>query len=195
MLAFGAAVVARLGNPDSGEWDSKLVAWAGAVAFLLLCVGAVLSLAGEIRRVLAPRMGESHASVVRLAIVLIGAVVALMVMLGLLNLPVGQLVLGGALTGVLVGIAGQQTLANVFAGLVLLYARPFGIGDRVHIKSGPLGGEMDGRVLEIGLLYVRLECEGGEFAVPNSLMQSAAVGRIDGGGTTAEAAASKQIGS
>jgi Mechanosensitive ion channel, beta-domain len=116
---------------------------------------------------------------VRLLLVLIGGLATLVLTLQLLNLPVGQLVLGGALTGVLVGIAAQQTLANLFAGIILLLSKPFVVGDDVHLWSGPLGGEFDGTVLEIGLTYVRLEASTGEFRLPNAQVLSAAVGPRD----------------
>jgi len=180
VIAGCLAVVSRIGNPDSREMTYRLMAWVGALGFLAFAMAAVVSLGGELRRVSVPRLGEGRAAIVRLAIVLAGGVFALIIMMGLVNLPVGQLVLGGALTGVILGIAGQQTLSNVFAGIVLLYARPFDIGDRVHIRSGPLGGELDGFVAEIGLLYVQVESDEGSFAVPNSLMQSAAVARVAG---------------
>ena len=56
---------------------------------------------------------------------MVGYLVALLLALGLTNYPVGHLLLGGAILGVILGIAAQQSLGNVFAGLVLLAARPF----------------------------------------------------------------------
>ena len=47
--------------------------------------------------------------------------------------------MGGAITGVVVGIAAQQTLGNFFAGLVLLFARPYVPGQRVPVTSGAMG--------------------------------------------------------
>lgn len=43
---------------------------------------------------------------------------------------------------VMVGIAAQQSLSNLSARLVLLFARPVNLGDQVLIKSGALGGEL-----------------------------------------------------
>jgi small-conductance mechanosensitive channel len=111
--------------------------------------------------------------------VLIGTLTTLVLTLQLFNLPVGQLVLGGALTGVLVGIAAQQTLANLFAGIILLLSKPFVVGDDVRLWSGPLGGEFEGTVLEIGLTYIRLEAANGEFRLPNAQVLSSAVGPRD----------------
>ena len=48
----------------------------------------------------------------------------------LFALPLGNLLIGGAVTGMILGIAAQQSLSNVFAGLVLLFARPYIPGER-----------------------------------------------------------------
>ena len=63
----------------------------------------------------------------------------------MLGLPFERLLLGGAVTGVILAIAPpQQALSNTFAGVVLLVARPFNPGDHLRIRSGALGGEFDG---------------------------------------------------
>ena len=64
--------------------------------------------------------------------------------------------LGGALTSVFVGIAAQQSLSNVFAGIVLLLARPFRVGDSIRLQAGALGGQISGTIVEVGITYVRL---------------------------------------
>jgi small-conductance mechanosensitive channel len=100
----------------------------------------------------------------------------LLATLGLLSVPIQQLLLGGALTGVIVGIAAQQALGNVFAGLVLLLARPFNVDDAIRIRSGTLGGELLGRVIAVGLTYVTLETADGLLLVPNSVMLASGIG-------------------
>jgi hypothetical protein len=96
--------------------------------------------------------------------------------LGLLAVPVKHLLVGGALTGIIVGIAAQQALGNVFAGLVLLLARPFNVGDRILLRHSTLGGELRGPVSAMGLTYVTLEMDAGPLSVPNNLMLGARIG-------------------
>src|SRR6478672_7156353 len=112
------------------------------------------------------------------ALVLIGAITTLIVTLALFGIPVGQLLLGGALTSVFVGIAAQQSLSNVFAGLVLLFARPFQVGDAVRLQAGALGGTLDGIVTDIGITYVRFDTDGSVMSIPNSQVLNAVVGPI-----------------
>jgi Mechanosensitive ion channel len=149
-----------------------------AAAFCALASVATLDLASKAQALLGPAAGPSHAAIVRYALLLIGGVVTLIVTLGLLGIPIGQLVLGGALTSVFVGIAAQQSLSNVFAGMVLLLARPFKIGDPIRMQAGALGGQISGVIVEVGITYVRLATATGEINIPNSQVLNAVVGPL-----------------
>ncbi len=83
--------------------------------------------------------------------------------------------LGGAFTAVVVGLAAQQTLGNLFAGTVLLSARPFRVGDRVRLQAGGLAGEVEGTVSSLGLLYTVFANGEDLILIPNSIVLSAAV--------------------
>jgi hypothetical protein len=127
------------------------------------------------RPALQPVAGSAHAAVVRYSIVLFGAIFTLVIGLALFKIPVGQLIVGGALTTILIGIAAQQSLSNVFAGLVLLLSRPFNVGETIQLRSGAMGGLIDGVVTEIGITYVRLDTTDGPMSLPNSQVLAAAV--------------------
>ncbi len=180
LLALGAMAGSFLAREHAKDLQDKLplelVAAGCAAAFFIFAFSATLGLSGRARDILLPRVGTTHAMMVRLVLVLIGGLATLVLTLQLFSLPVGQLVLGGALTGVLVGIAAQQTLANLFAGIILLLSKPFVVGDDVRLWSGPLGGQFEGTVMEIGLTYVRLQASDGEFRLPNAQVLSSAVG-------------------
>jgi small-conductance mechanosensitive channel len=162
----------------SGHLPSQIIAAATAVAFCVFGSIATYGLSGNARSVLQPRAGASHAAVVRYALLLIGGFTTLVVTLVLFDVPVGQLVLGGALTSVFVGIAAQQALSNVFAGIVLLLAHPFRVGDTIRLRAGAIGGQIDGTVTEIGITYVRLDAGGSIMSVPNSQVLNAIVGPV-----------------
>src|SRR5215469_894495 len=173
----------------SGHTINQIIAAATAVAFCVFASAATIGLSGKARDVLQPVIGTSHSAVVRYALVLIGAVTTLVVTLVLFDVPVGQLLLGGALTSVFVGIAAQQALSNVFAGLVLLLARPFKVGDSIRLRAGALSGELGGTVSEIGITYVRLATADGMVSVPNSQVLNAVVGPLPPGTRLAPPAA------
>ena len=164
---------------DTANVPSKII-WAGcAVAFCVLGSIATIGLSGNARTVLEPRFGAAHAAVVRYGLLLIGAFATLVITLLLFGVPVGQLLLGGALTSVFVGIAAQQALGNVFAGMVLLLAHPFSVGDTISLRAGALGsGPLEGTVTEIGITYVRLDTGASIMSVPNSQVLNAVVGPL-----------------
>jgi hypothetical protein len=160
---------------------NQVIAAASAAAFCVFASVATIGLSGKARDVLKPVAGASHAAVVRYALVLIGAATTLVVTLVLFGVPVGQLLLGGALTSVFVGIAAQQALSNVFAGLVLLLARPFKVGDSIRLRAGAISGEIGGTVSEIGITYLKLATPDGVLSVPNSQVLNAVVGPLPPG--------------
>ncbi len=185
LFAIAAAVISDQARHDSSPIfsDTSHLAvrfiWAAmAVAFLVFGSIATYSLAGKIRELLQPRTGTAHAAVAGYIILIIGAFATLVITLELFAVPIGQLVLGGALTSVFVGIAAQQALGNVFAGLVLLFARPFQVGDAVRLQAGALGGALDGIVTNIGITYVRFDTGGSVMSIPNSQVLNAVVGPI-----------------
>ena len=139
---------------------------AASVAFFLFAGLATAGLAGKAREVLQPKIGTSHAAVIRYTMVLLGGLATILVTLQLFGIAITQLLLGGAFATVLIGIAAQQSLFNVFAGIVLLLARPVNVGDLVSIRSGALGGELRGTVAEIGITYVRLDAPDGPLHLP-----------------------------
>jgi len=75
------------------------------------------------------------------------ATLVLLGILQLLNVNLSSLLVGGAVTGVVVGIAAQQSLGNFFAGLVLMFARPYIPGQRVIVRSGGMGGPFEGEIV------------------------------------------------
>ena|SRR5580700_7856255 len=77
--------------------------------------------------------------------------ITLLIALSVAGVEARTLLVGGAFTAVILGLAAQQTLGNLFAGVVLLSARPFQVGDRVRLQGGPLAGQIEGTVSSQGL--------------------------------------------
>lgn len=178
-LALACLAAAELGKHDHlDNATAKGLIYGGAIGFFLFGTAAVFGLSGQARHFMEPVIGAAHAGVARYALVLAGVFTALVVALNLASVPVGQLVLGGAVTGVLLGIAAQQSLANLFAGMVLLFARPFRVGDKVRFRAGALYGMIEGTVTDISITYVRLETAEGVVFIPNSQALAATVGPV-----------------
>ncbi|HZR47269.1 MAG TPA: mechanosensitive ion channel family protein [Candidatus Manganitrophaceae bacterium] len=78
---------------------------------------------------------------------------------------------GVSIASVVIGLAAQNTLGNLIAGISLVLYRPFQIGDRIQI-TGPTGLET-GEVENLTLGYTVLKTfDNRRIVVPNSTMAS-----------------------
>lgn len=148
-----------------------------ATVVALLIVG--WSLARNFGRSLGPllfrRLDPATAGTVGFLIRLVTILVATLVALRIAGLSTRSLTVGGAFTAVIIGLAAQQTLGNLFAGLVLLSARPFRVGERVRLQGGGLAGRIEGTVSQLGLLYTVFADGEEEIMVPNNVVLNVAV--------------------
>lgn len=155
-----------------------LITICASLAFLILAVASTFAFAGWARDTLQRFIGAAYGAIVRYVMILIGISLVMLVTLSMLGFRIAQLVVGGAVTGVLLTIAAQQSLSNVFAGVMLQFARPFRVGDQVRIRSGALSGTIEGTVVEFSITYVRLETADGLIFLPNSQVLAAAVSPV-----------------
>lgn len=160
---------------DPATATERILLFAGATLLLLAGVGAVRSVGTGVRKIATSNQAEARGATLAFIISLIGYTIVLLAGLGVVGVNLQGLLVGGALTGVVVGIAAQQTIGNFFAGVVLMTAKPFVVGDAVMIRSGPLGGEYTGVVSNMSLFYVALATDTGEVLLPNSGVLAAAV--------------------
>ncbi len=122
------------------------------------------------------RMDPGTAGTVGFLIRLATIAIMILVALWVAGVKPQTLAVGGAFTAVIVGLAAQQTLGNVIAGMVLLSARPFKVGERVRLQAGVVGGVAEGTVSSLGLLYTTL-IQGGsdKMMIPNNVVLAAAI--------------------
>ena len=175
---WGAAIAppSPIAGHSAGPSEAARLAYiCGATAFLVLGMAAAVGLSGMVRVTSQPLIGQAHAGVLRYVLVLVGVFAVLTFSLAIARIDVKQLLVSGAVAGVLLGIAAQQSLANLFAGLVLLFARPFRVGDHVRFRAGALSGQIEGTVVDVSLTYVRMQTEEGQVLLPNSQALAAAV--------------------
>jgi small-conductance mechanosensitive channel len=181
LLAVAGAIVSQFSGVNGyAAWHAadraqKLIWVSGLAAFFIFGMAAAIGLSARLRSALQPLIGQAHAGVLRYVLLLAGVFAILTITLAIVGVSPDRLVLGGAVTGVLIGIAAQQSLANLFAGLVLLFARPFRVGDLVRFRAGALSGEIEGVVTDLSLTYVRLQTAQGTMMLPNAQALAAAV--------------------
>jgi small conductance mechanosensitive channel len=121
------------------------------------------------------RMDPATAGTVAFLIRLASSVILLVVALNIVGFHSSTIAAGGAFTAVIFGLAAQQTLGNVIAGMVLLSARPFRVGERVRLQAGAVGGYIEGVVASLGLLYTTLVRGKDRILIPNNVVLAAVV--------------------
>ena len=90
--------------------------------------------------------------------------------LTLWGLDLSGLLVGAGFLGIVVGMAARQTLGSMIAGFVLMFSRPFTIGDWVEI------GSEEGIVTDITIMNTRLRNFDGEaIVIPNDIASNRAV--------------------
>jgi small conductance mechanosensitive channel len=151
------------------------VRYATAVALVILGWSLARSLAVGVAPSLFRRMDPGTAGTVGFLIRLISIVIVAVAALRLVGLSASSLAVGGAFTAVVVGLAAQQTIGNVFAGVVLQSARPFRVGERVRLRGGTLAGEAEGIVGSLGLFYVTFIDGANRTLIPNSVLLQTAI--------------------
>jgi small conductance mechanosensitive channel len=164
-----------------GNWAA--VAWASAAAFLPRLFAALLILvfglalagwaAGAARRLsersgrIDPTLRPVIGAVVRYGLLIL-VLVAVLAQIGVQTASV-LAVLGAA--GLAIGLALQGTLSNVAAGIMLLWLRPFRVGDAIERDGG-----IAGTVEELDLFHTQIRTFDGVYRfVPNAQLWNAAL--------------------
>ena len=149
------------------------------LACALALVGLGAWFARDAGRALGPALSKhvdvGTAGTIGFIVRLVLLVAALLVALRIAGLTPRTLAVGGAVTAIVLGLAAQSTIGNLFAGLLLLSVQPFRVGDRVRLQAGNLAGVLEGTVSQLGLLYVTLTQGDDVILVPNNTVVTAAI--------------------
>jgi len=92
---------------------------------------------------------------------------AFTIILALWDVNVGGILVGAGFLGIVVGMAARQTLGALLAGFVLMFSRPFEIGDWIQV------GDYEGIVTDITIVNTRIQTFDGEYVmIPNDVVSS-----------------------
>jgi small conductance mechanosensitive channel len=148
-----------------------------AIAIIILILG--VAIAKWAARAIAAAMAETHgvdptarpvlATAARYAVLILTFIAAL----SQLGVQTASLLAALGAAGLAIGLALQGTLANIAAGVMLLWLRPFRVGDYIEVITAQV---IAGRVREIGLFASTLETFDGLYVfAPNSTIWSFAL--------------------
>jgi small-conductance mechanosensitive channel len=176
VVALIVGVLVAFGHRrDLFPGGGSLVKIATVAALVVLGWALARSLGRGIAPGLYRRLDPGTAGTVGFLVRLLAIAGMLIVALRVAGLDAGALAVGGAFTAIVLGLAAQQTLGNLFAGLVLLSTRPFRVGERVRLQGGPLAGTVEGIAASLGLFYTTLVSGANRIMVPNSVILQIAV--------------------
>ncbi|BBD72380.1 mechanosensitive ion channel protein MscS [Sulfodiicoccus acidiphilus] len=189
-LVVGAAVyfLAKLGVlPDVySEYYYAAIWVAGVIVITYL-------LSTFIQRKASSVLGAPNASTLSFVVRLVGYVLAIAGFFVLLKIGLGAALAAGGFAGLVLGLASQDVLSNVFGGIMILVSRPYKIGDRVTISTWQYGllaptyppkfwsadfliPGYTGVIVDISLLYTTFVTdENVPIKIPNSIMVQAAI--------------------
>jgi small conductance mechanosensitive channel len=132
--------------------------------------GFASALGKTITPVVMKRLDPGIAGTIIFAIKLIAIVLIGVVALRIAGVKAATLAVGGAFTAVVIGLAAQQTLGNVFAGVVLQATRPFKVGERVRLAGIGVSDAVEGTISSLGLFYTTLLQDNERMLIPNNML-------------------------
>ena len=157
--------------PGYGQWIRI------GTVLMLVIVGSAAT--HWLSRLLSPRlyrrMDPATAGTTGFVIRLLATAAVVILALRIAGVTSSTLAVGGAFTAVLLGLAAQQALGGIFAGIVLQSTRPFRVGERVRLVGGALAGSLEGTVSSLGLFYTTLSQGADRLLVPNNVLLSLVV--------------------
>ena len=172
LVVWGIADMAATLRPFLADRDSALVPTVQTIVLIMLAFVASDQLQRWINRfstALSDFTDHQKEILLRVGQVTIFVTVGATIF-AVWQINVGGLLVGAGFLGIVVGLAARQTLGSLIAGFVLMFSRPFTIGDWVVI------GDQEGIVTDITIFNTRLENFDGEFVVlPNDSVSDSAI--------------------
>jgi MscS family membrane protein len=148
---------------------------AGALTFVAIKVLDILLAAWKRRHAQESegRFNDQLFSVIRVSLNTFVIVVAVLVTAQNMNINITAAIASLSIGGLAVGLAAQDTLANLFGALAVFVDKPFRVGDQIKVDG------TEGKVEAVGLRSTRLRStEGHLVAVPNKTVGSATITNI-----------------
>jgi len=190
LILCASSVVALFARylADSGRVPESYVL---PIYVVITLVGGYLAIRivnGMIERVVEPALGVTRAKGVKNLFQVLAVIVLAVFVFATLGVNLTAALIGAGFLGIVLGLAAQQVLGNVFAGLSMLVSKPFEIGDRVTIATSSYGltgstyahesqtSGFTGVIQDLGIFFTRVLLDNGTPVVfPNSVVIGALI--------------------
>ncbi len=146
-----------------------------AFAIFIFWVGTRLtSVAGNIAarfvRRARPQDSEAFIHAVQRIVGIVGIVLSLSVMLSILGVDINSLVTGLGLTSLALGFALKDTIEQSLTGVLILFQRPFKVGDVIEIDN------VEGTVMDVAIRTTNIRTFDGLYVlIPNNRVYQAVI--------------------
>ncbi len=187
LAALAAALVVRYLS-DRGEISGGYVPPINAVIVLVGGYLAIRAVTRVIGRVAEPAFGMTRTRGLENVFQVLAWIVVFVFVFAVFGFNLTAALIGAGFLGIVLGLAAQQVLGNIFAGLSMLASKPFEIGDRVKLATSSYGltgstyshesetSGFTGVVQDVGIFFTRVQLDNGIPAVfPNSVVIGALI--------------------
>ncbi|MFP3200763.1 MAG: mechanosensitive ion channel family protein [Sulfolobus sp.] len=193
IIAIGLAVGTAYIISDILKLPIDIINVVDTVIIVLVGIISVNLIAKSLKSKVGDYIGKTTSESISLVVQILGYTIIGIIALTTLHVGISSALFGGTVLGLVLGLAIQTSLSNVFAGLFLILSKPFNIGDRVTITTWQYGllapayppkfwsndfliPGYTGIVTDISLMYTTiLTDENVVMKIPNSIMIQAAV--------------------
>jgi small-conductance mechanosensitive channel len=156
--------------PLNGPADSTAL-WLRAVGGAWWLFGSRIIVAGLVFVLRRARRSREARLLPELCGAAVYIATAAVVLNSVFALPVIGVVATSGVVAIVFGLALQNTLADVFAGIAVGIEGPFKLGDRINISE-----KIEGQVVQINWRSIRIQTDGDDMAIiPNSLIAKAEI--------------------
>ncbi len=113
----------------------------GVVYIILILISGVLivNFLSDIIEAKANNKNKQVSNTIVFVVRLSGYIIVIAIALASFKIGLTSVILGGGFIGVVVGLAAQASLSNFFSGIVLLFSKPFNIGDNITLSTWQYG--------------------------------------------------------
>ncbi|HPE34189.1 MAG TPA: mechanosensitive ion channel [Bacteroidales bacterium] len=149
-------------------------------SIVLILIGfLIIKIVIKIMEVIAERSTKLRItikSLIPIIRIIIWILISFIIIRGIYNPPIETLVAMTASVAIAVGLAAQDLLKNVFGGIMLLFDRPFQVGDKIETSNHY------GEVIQIGLRATRIVTpDDSTVSIPNMELMNTAVSNSNTG--------------
>ncbi len=143
-------------------------------------------------KILSGYVSEDKAGFLRFLLSFTGYFILVLFIFTTLGIDISNILLGATFLGVILGIAAQSFLSNLLAGFIILFGKPFKIGDRITIVTWQYGLLMStyqheavkpgytGVIKDINMLFTTfIEDNGFTMRAPNNILMQALITNYD----------------